>query len=95
VYYYECKIVASGPEGYMSLGWVLAGVHTGRLVGWDIGSWGWHADDGRCFEGSGMGRAFGEGWGGKFCFPSLVGLGVPLDQVEASRSGGFPARRIT
>jgi beta-catenin-like protein 1 len=35
----------------------------GRLVGWDRGSWGWHADDGRSFEGQGRGEEFTEKWG--------------------------------
>lgn len=65
VHYFEIKVLDSGPEGYMSVGWVKEGLNMRRLVGWEMGSWGWHADDGRCFEGSGMGGVFGPKWGGE------------------------------
>jgi hypothetical protein len=34
-------------------------------VGWNAGSWGWHADDGKTFEGRGDGRDFSEPWNGE------------------------------
>lgn len=68
LYYFEAEVIDSGKEGYMSIGYMRAGVNMGRLVGWEKGSWGWHADDGRAFEGSGVGREFGPGWGGEFVF---------------------------
>nr|ODN89878.1 hypothetical protein L204_06155 [Cryptococcus depauperatus CBS 7855] len=33
-----------------------------RLVGWTPGTWGWHADDGRLFPGTGTGEIFSETW---------------------------------
>lgn len=66
LYYYEVTVTGSGPEGYMSVGFMKGDSDTNRLVGWDRGTWGYHADDGLLFEGSGKGRPFGEVWGGEY-----------------------------
>ncbi|WWD22906.1 hypothetical protein CI109_107401 [Kwoniella shandongensis] len=62
VHYYEVLVVDKGEEGFMSVGWTLKGTSLRRLVGWDKGSWGWHGDDGRSFEGQGRGERFSETW---------------------------------
>ena len=64
LFYYEVKVLDSGPEGYMSVGFAKEGSNAKRLIGWEKGTWGYHADDGLIFEGSGKGRPFGEMWGG-------------------------------
>lgn len=63
VHYYEAEVLDQGEEGFMSVGWMQKDLDLGRLVGWDRGSWGWHADDGRSFEGQGRGEEFTEKWG--------------------------------
>lgn len=63
IHYYEAEVFDQGEEGFMSVGWMKAGVELGRLVGWDKGSWGWHGDDGMSFEGQGTGEEFGDKWG--------------------------------
>lgn len=63
VHYYEAEVLDQGEEGFMSVGWMQQDLDLGRLVGWDRGSWGWHADDGRSFEGQGRGEEFTEKWG--------------------------------
>ena len=63
IHYYEVEVIDAGDEGHMSVGWVQAGIKLGRLVGWEPGSWGWHGDDGKTFEGKGTGHDFGEKWG--------------------------------
>ncbi|WWD06186.1 hypothetical protein V865_004271 [Kwoniella europaea PYCC6329] len=62
IHYYEVEVINKGIEGFMSVGWVKEGINLKRLVGWDEGSWGWHGDDGRSFEGSGRGENFSETW---------------------------------
>ena len=66
VHYYEAEVLDAGESGYMSVGWMKSHVCLDRLVGWDKGSWGWHGDDGRSFEGRGEGEVFGEGWGSTY-----------------------------
>lgn len=62
LHYFEIEVLNSGKHGHISVGWTKADCHPRRLVGWDTGSWGWHADDGKTFEGSGEGRNFSEPW---------------------------------
>ncbi len=63
VHYFEAEVLNQGEEGFMSIGWMKAGLELGRLVGWDRGSWGWHGDDGMSFEGAPLGESFSEKWG--------------------------------
>ena len=67
----------------MSIGWMMAGVELGRLVGWDKGSWGWHGDDGMSFEEKGAGEDFSEKWGSKSWSDSTELIRVAGDTVGA------------
>lgn len=62
VHYYEVECLNKGAEGFMSVGWMLKSTGLHRLVGWDKGTWGWHADDGMSFNQSGSGDQFAERW---------------------------------
>jgi len=62
VHYFEVEVLNAGVDGLMSVGWMKEGCSTKRLVGWDKGSWGFHSDDGKCFEGRGSGDAFDKTW---------------------------------
>jgi hypothetical protein len=59
----------------MSVGWTIAGTSPDRLVGWDKGTWGWHADDGMCFNQSGSGSESAVKWG---CEYWLLLIGTEL-----------------
>jgi hypothetical protein len=83
-------VTGSGPEGYMSVGFMKGDSDTNRLVGWDRGTWGYHADDGLLFEGSGKGRPFGEVWGGEY-YSCVRWVG---EWVEEKREGGEGGRRL-
>lgn len=74
VHYYEAEVLDAGESGYMSVGWMKSNVSLDRLVGWDKGSWGWHGDDGRSFEGRGEGEVFGEGWSSMYRYSSIVAV---------------------
>lgn len=65
IHYFEVEVVNAAEHGHISIGWTKSDCHQRRLVGWDKGSWGWHADDGKTFEGSGDGRNFSEPWHSK------------------------------
>ena len=65
IHYFELEVLDAGEKGHMSVGWMEAGGALGRLVGWDKGSWGWHGDDGKSFEGFPQGQPFGAPWGGE------------------------------
>ena len=69
VYYYEVECINAGLEGFMSVGWMLRTTGLQRLVGWDKGTWGWHADDGMSFNQSGSGEEFAERWSSELVLP--------------------------
>jgi hypothetical protein len=66
IYYYEAECICEGEEGFMSVGYKVGKRSQNRLIGWDKGTFGWHSDDGMCFEQSGSGSAFAAKWSGTF-----------------------------
>ncbi|BEJ01717.1 hypothetical protein CcaverHIS631_0603990 [Cutaneotrichosporon cavernicola] len=74
VFYYEVEILNIGAEGHISIGWSVPECDHRRLVGWNVGSWGWHADDGKTFEGRGDGRDFSQPWK----TGDVVGCGIDM-----------------
>jgi hypothetical protein len=71
VHYFEVECIDQGKEGFMSVGWTIAGTSPDRLVGWDKGTWGWHADDGMCFNQSGSGSESAAKWGCEYWLSSI------------------------
>lgn len=59
LFYYEVTIDDKGREGFIGLGFCVADILADRLPGWELGSWGYHGDDGNAFGGTGKGFAFG------------------------------------
>lgn len=81
IFYYEVEVLDAGQNGYLSVGWMSKSTNLDRLVGWDKGSWGWHGDDGRIFEGRGQGQPFSETWGCEYFYPvSSVRAELTLSQ---------------
>ncbi|KAL1408931.1 hypothetical protein Q8F55_005745 [Vanrija albida] len=72
VHYYEIEVLSLGKCANLTVGWMTRGLKLNRLVGWDKGSWGWHGDDGKTFEGSGSGCDFSPAW----CLGDVVGCGI-------------------
>ncbi|OCF30798.1 hypothetical protein I316_07521 [Kwoniella heveanensis BCC8398] len=93
VYYYEAEVMDKGVEGFMSVGWMKKGTNLRRLVGWDKGSWGWHGDDGRSFEGQGRGEPFSETWS----TGDTVGCGVDFTTGRAffTKNGRMMGHRFS
>lgn len=85
-HYYEVEIVDVGEKCYIALGLARRDYPKNRHPGWSRGSVAYHADDGKLFQGSGVGDAFGPR-----CFKGdIMGCGImfPRDfilQGEAER----------
>ncbi|WWC57747.1 uncharacterized protein I303_100281 [Kwoniella dejecticola CBS 10117] len=93
VHYYEVEVIDKGEEGFMSVGWMKKGTNLRRLVGWDKGSWGWHGDDGRSFEGQGRGERFSETW----TTGDVVGCGIDFTTGRAffTKNGKMMGHRFS
>jgi hypothetical protein len=102
IYYYEVECICEGEEGFMSVGYKVGKRSQNRLVGWDKGTFGWHSDDGMCFEQSGSGSDFAAKWTSEFLFHfevreklilggDTVGVGVDFTTGRAffTKNGAF------
>ncbi|KAJ2388777.1 hypothetical protein GGI23_005983, partial [Coemansia sp. RSA 2559] len=87
VYYFEVQIKSRGQSGYIGVGLSRAGLSVHRLPGWDIGSWGYHGDDGHVFGGDGRGT----GYGPRFTTGDTVGCGIDFvrQRIFFTRNGFF------
>lgn len=97
-YYWEARVLDAGACGFIAVGLAPRDVCLDRLVGWEPGSWGYHADDGNFFPGCGIGTTYGptfstgdtvgclwEGPSGKLSFTKNgVHLGVAKTGVAAA-----------
>ncbi|KAJ6780277.1 hypothetical protein PWT90_08465 [Aphanocladium album] len=73
IYYFEVQILsARRDETLVAIGFSSRAASTARPVGWEPESWGYHADDGRCFSGQNIGRPFGP----TFSVGDVIGCGV-------------------
>lgn len=93
IYYYEIEVSDRGQYGYMTFGLSQGNVPLGRLIGWDPGSYGWHADDGRSFAGQGSGELFSDKW----TTGDVVGCGVdfPSGRAFFTKNGEFMGWRFS
>uniref|UniRef100_A0A8C7F255 SPRY domain containing 3 n=1 Tax=Oncorhynchus kisutch TaxID=8019 RepID=A0A8C7F255_ONCKI len=78
-HYYELEITDAGEKCYIALGLARRNYPKNRHPGWSRGSIAYHADDGKLFQGSGVGDAFGPR-----CFEGdVMGCGImfPRDYI--------------
>ncbi|XP_029535291.2 SPRY domain-containing protein 3-like isoform X1 [Oncorhynchus nerka] len=93
-HYYELEITDAGEKCYIALGLARRDYPKNRHPGWSRGSIAYHADDGKLFQGSGVGDAFGPR-----CFEGdVMGCGImfPRDYILDSgdeRDDGDPELR--
>uniref|UniRef100_A0A8C6WSR9 SPRY domain containing 3 n=1 Tax=Neogobius melanostomus TaxID=47308 RepID=A0A8C6WSR9_9GOBI len=85
-HYYEVEIMDAGEKCYIALGLAPQDYPKNRHPGWSRGSVAYHADDGKLFQGSGVGDVFGPR-----CFKGdIMGCGImfPRDFIlqEEGRS---------
>ncbi|XP_049590155.1 SPRY domain-containing protein 3 isoform X1 [Syngnathus scovelli] len=85
-HYYELEITDAGEKCYIALGLARKDYPKNRHPGWSRGSIAYHADDGKLFQGSGVGDAFGPR-----CFEGdLMGCGIMFPR-DFSHEGGDDA----
>jgi len=68
--YFEIKILSSGREGFIGIGLAHKDCDLDRLPGWELYSFGYHADDGHLFNCSGSGNDYGP----RFSKGDVIGL---------------------
>lgn len=94
-HYYEVEIIDAGEKCYIALGLARRDYPKNRHPGWSRGSVAYHADDGKLFQGSGVGDVFGPR-----CFKGdVMGCGImfPRDfilQSEVDREDPEPALNV-
>ncbi|XP_054641966.1 SPRY domain-containing protein 3-like [Dunckerocampus dactyliophorus] len=82
-HYYELEIADAGEKCYIALGLARKDYPKNRHPGWSRGSIAYHADDGKLFQGSGVGDAFGPR-----CFAGdIMGCGIMFPR-DFSHQGG-------
>jgi hypothetical protein len=59
IYYYEVTIISSGRDGFIGIGLCTKEMTYSCLPGWVEDSFGYHGDDGNCFQKSGKGNKYG------------------------------------
>ncbi|XP_077459887.1 SPRY domain-containing protein 3 [Stigmatopora argus] len=85
-HYYELEITDAGEKCYIALGLARKDYPKNRHPGWSRGSIAYHADDGKLFQGSGVGDAFGPR-----CFEGdMMGCGIMFPR-DFSHEGGDAA----
>ncbi|XP_063219657.1 SPRY domain-containing protein 3-like isoform X2 [Bacillus rossius redtenbacheri] len=88
MHYFEIEIIDPGENCYIAIGLTKRNYPKHRHPGWDKGSIGYHADDGKIFIGSGLGDPFGP----RCHKGDRMGCGIlfPRDYVcEYDSDGGF------
>ncbi|XP_059185895.1 SPRY domain-containing protein 3-like [Centropristis striata] len=82
-HYYELEITDAGEKCYIALGLARRDYPKNRHPGWSRGSIAYHADDGKLFQGSGVGDAFGPR-----CFEGdIMGCGIMFPRDYSIDSG--------
>eukprot|EP00906_Rhabdomonas_costata_P026508 RCo037761 len=59
IYYFECRILNKGKDGFLGVGFTSKEFRSNRLPGWDRGSYGYHGDAGKKYRGCGSGEPYG------------------------------------
>ncbi|KAG2437400.1 hypothetical protein HXX76_006052 [Chlamydomonas incerta] len=78
VFYYELTVLDGGISGKIAIGFADKNFKLTRQPGWEVGSYGYHGDDGKKFIGSGMGEDYGPTFGAG----DTVGAGIHLGRQE-------------
>lgn len=74
IYYFEITFVSKGSGGVMGVGLSSSQPQLSKLPGWARESYGYHADDGKKYNGDGKGQDFGP----KFTTDDVIGCGYNL-----------------
>ena len=87
IYYYEIEVICRGKYGKIAIGLTAKGTNLGRQPGWDASTFGYHGDDGRCFNNQGYGEKFGPTFGAN----DIIGCGLNLQNKTCffTKNGNF------
>ena len=76
IFYFEVRIVSQGEQGWISVGLCQRQSFLNALTGWQAGTFGYHGDDGKKFEGNG----FGETYGPTFTTGDVIGCALNMQE---------------
>ena len=76
IYYFEVTIISQGQTGWISVGLCPHQSFLNALTGWQDGTFGYHGDDGKKFEGNGMGQHYGP----TFTTGDVIGCAVNVEE---------------
>ncbi|KAH8554030.1 hypothetical protein BGW37DRAFT_483215 [Umbelopsis sp. PMI_123] len=79
IFYFEIEIVSKGRDGYISIGFCDADTAMDKLPGWEVSSYGLHANDGKSYNGSNEGKPYGP----TFTTGDVVGCGINFARKSA------------
>ncbi|KAI8576371.1 hypothetical protein K450DRAFT_192816 [Umbelopsis ramanniana AG] len=79
IFYFEIEIVSKGRDGYISIGFCDADASMDKLPGWEVSSYGLHANDGNCYNGVPKGKSYGP----TFSTGDVVGCGINFSSKNA------------
>ncbi|KAI9288999.1 hypothetical protein BC943DRAFT_300991 [Umbelopsis sp. AD052] len=79
IFYFEIEIVSKGRDGYISIGFCDADASMDKLPGWEVNSYGLHANDGNCYNGVTKGHSYGP----TFSTGDVVGCGINFGSKNA------------
>ncbi|KAG2180488.1 hypothetical protein INT44_003492 [Umbelopsis vinacea] len=79
IFYFEIEIVSKGRDGYISIGFCDADASMDKLPGWEVNSYGLHANDGNCYNGVTKGQSYGP----TFSTGDVVGCGINFGSKNA------------
>lgn len=78
IYYFELTVKDQGDKGLMAIGFTESGFKLGRHPGWEMNSFGFHAEDGRVCHGAIEGIPYGP----RFGTHDIVGAGIDYAAQE-------------
>ncbi|KAL9093255.1 MAG: hypothetical protein Q9165_003996 [Trypethelium subeluteriae] len=82
VYYFEVQIIKAEKDALIGIGFCEDRAPMDTMLGWDEGSWGYHADDGRAFS-NGQGAQSSREYGDPYNVSDIVGCGVNFKEKTA------------
>ncbi|PQE32903.1 Ankyrin repeat-containing domain protein [Rutstroemia sp. NJR-2017a WRK4] len=87
VFYFEIKINKATENGWLVVGFCDDKVPLHRMLGWNVGSWGFHSDDGRVFE-DGEQAWVGFPYSKPYTADEVIGCGVNFAENSAFYTRG-------
>ncbi|KAJ8660037.1 hypothetical protein O0I10_004264 [Lichtheimia ornata] len=93
VFYFEAKVMDAGRHGFIVVGVCSDQADLEQLPGWGTDTWGYHADDGRAFDGN-SGNDQGLPFGPGYTVLDVIGCGIDMQRRDIfyTKNGRFIGR---